>query len=133
LQVRIRALALLCLLIGASSISPSGVRGAITVPYAPTTSADIAPGVRYEHGTLVAHNRTQYVNVVEVDLAQDGLDLRLAQADGVATHRALVTDMAAAYDADERNVVASVNGSTLQTSQTRSSQTCRRRSLPGRV
>ncbi len=88
------------------------VRGAITTPYAPAGDASIAPGVRHEWGTLVT-GRTQYVNVVEVDPSRPGVGLRLAQADGIATHRRTVLDQALAYDADGRDVVATVNGSTF--------------------
>ena len=83
----------------------------ITVPYAPQGATTLADGVRHEWGTLVTA-KTQYVNVVEVDQARPGVGVRLSQADGIATHRRTVVDQALAYDRDERDVVASVNGST---------------------
>ena len=84
---------------------------AISVPYAPQGATTLADGVRHEWGTLVT-GKTQYVNVVEVDTSRPGVGVRLSQADGIATHRRRVDDQALAYDADAREVVATVNGST---------------------
>ena len=67
-------------------LGPAATCGAIGTPYQPSNSAVVAPGVQYEHGTLVAHSQTQYVNVVSVDMARDGLDVRLSTANGLATN-----------------------------------------------
>ena len=46
-------------------------------------------------------------------MAREGLNVRLSQANGIATNAAFVTEQAADYDADDRHVVATINGSTF--------------------
>ncbi|HYI23143.1 MAG TPA: phosphodiester glycosidase family protein [Candidatus Limnocylindrales bacterium] len=95
------------------ALAPAATYGAITTPYQPSTTANLAPGVRYENGTLVAHSHTHHVNVVSVDMDRDELNVRLSAANGVATNVAFVTDQAGDYTTDEREVVATINGSTF--------------------
>ncbi len=90
---------------------PATTHGAISTPYQPNASASIAPGVRHEHGTLVAHENSHYINVVSVDMARAGLNVRLSQANGIATNAKVITEQAADFVADERHVVATINGS----------------------
>lgn len=87
-------------------------RGAITTPYESEGATSLADGVRHEWGTLVTES-TQYVNVLEIDQSRAGVGVRLSQAEGIATRRRTIVDQALAYDADEREVVATINGSTF--------------------
>jgi len=89
---------------------PSG-RAAITTPYSPSGAETVAPGVEYEWGLLHVNGSRREINIVELDSARSQIDLRLAQADGVAANRDTVVDQAAAYSRDGRRVVATVNGS----------------------
>ncbi len=99
--------------LAAGFLAPA-TRAAITTPYAEAGRMPIAQSVRHEWGTLVTGAaQQQHINVLQVDPADPTVDVRLSQAGGIATARAVVTDQAHAYGDEQRRVVGTVNGSTF--------------------
>ena len=106
--------ALVAALVGmlAGAFSPSTGRAVIITPYVAHGNEQIAGGVRHEWGSLTVNSPNgRNVNVLEVDLADSQIDMRLSQAKGVASETAAVVDQALAYSQDGRRVVAATNGS----------------------
>lgn len=102
--------ALVVALVALVQLVPGG-RATITTPYAPSSSDAVAPGVRYEWGSLRVNGAARDVNIVEIDPTESQIEIRLSQGGSSAVNRATVVDQAASYSQDGRRVVATVNGS----------------------
>ena len=107
-----RALAAVLAVLLSTAFSPTPSRAAITTPYLPAGGEQIASGVHHEWGSLTLNGTyDRNVNVLEVDLADPQLEMRLSQADGIASETVTVVDQALAYSQQGRRVVATTNGS----------------------
>jgi hypothetical protein len=94
------------------SATPRWASASIHTGFTPERAFDVAPGVQHARGSvLVNQGARRDVSVVSVNAQHPGIDLRLSQADDLASKRETVLDQALAYSQEGRRVVASVNGS----------------------